>query len=104
MPIKSSETRPQQGRGQKIKTKCPRCRTYIQSLYMKIDGKLVSVGEECPVCYEEKRKNGFNKDELEVILDAVTTIGIQTSKPEDHRFLKAIESIYMTSENNLKYK
>ena len=71
---------------------------------MKIDGKLVSVGEECPNCIEEKMKNEFNKDELEVICDAVTTIGIQTSKPKDYSFLKIIESIYAKSENKLKYK
>jgi ribosome-associated translation inhibitor RaiA len=38
---------------------------------MKIDGKLISVGEECPNCIEEKRKNELNKEELEAITETI---------------------------------
>ena len=104
MPFKSSETRPQQGRGQTIKTKCPCCGTYMQSVYMKIDGKPVSIGKECPNCIEEKRTNEFNKGELEAICDAVTTLGINTSMHKNERFYHILEGIYVKSERQLKYK
>jgi hypothetical protein len=104
MPFKASETRPQQGRGQTTKTKCPCCGTYMQSVYMKIDGKQVSIGTECPNCIEEKRKNEFNKDELAAICDAVTTLDINTSRQKNERLYHVLEGIYVKSERQLKYK
>lgn len=104
MPIKSSETRPQQGRGQTTKTKCPCCRTYIQAEYMKINGKLVSVGEECPVCYDEKRKNEFNKDELEAILETIKhSIDTLTFPAFNGGLYELLERVCEKSEKRLKY-
>ena len=102
MPLKSSETRPQQGRGQTTKTKCPRCGTYIQSVYMKIDGKLVSVGEECPNCIEEKRKHEFNNDELEAILEALNLVDTNNPEKKTERFYVLLDGIREKCENKLR--
>ncbi len=99
MPLKSSETRPQQGRGQTIKTKCPHCKTYIQSVYMKIDGKLVSVDEECPNCYEGKKKNELNHDELEAILEALNLVDTNNPEKKNERFYELLDGIREKCEN-----
>jgi DNA repair exonuclease SbcCD ATPase subunit len=103
MPFKSSETRPQQGRGQTIKTKCPLCGTYIQSVYMKINGKLVSIGEECPNCIEEKRKNELNKEELDAILAVLNAFDPDAQPIWDVRAYELLEGIHAKLENRLKY-
>ncbi len=104
MPFKSSETRPQQGRGQTTKTKCPCCGTYIQSVYMKIDGKPVSIGTECPNCIEDKRKTELNNDELAAILEAINMVDTNNPENKAERFYVLLDGIREKAENRLKYE
>jgi hypothetical protein len=70
---------------------------------MKIDGKLVSVGEECPNCIEEKRKNEFYKDELEAILEALNLADTNNPEKKTERFYALLDGIRAKSEARLKY-